>query len=88
MEVLQRSEETYWETDRLMSTTGQLPFINIDLSYNVGGRQYGKLLVHWMHVYVKVKLIMLVIERAQWPKQACQARQASVCLGYSECGES
>lgn len=24
------------------------------------------------------------IERAQWPKQACQPKQASTCQGYSE----
>lgn len=34
----------------------------MDLSYDVGRLQYGQwgmLLVHWMHVYVKVNLIML-----------------------------
>lgn len=28
------------------------------------------------------------IERAQWPKQACQPRQASICQGYSEWRQS
>lgn len=26
------------------------------------------------------------IERAQWPKQACQPRQASICQGYKARG--
>lgn len=59
----------------------------MDLSYDVGRRQcglWGMLLVHWMHVYVKVNLIMLIQKEHGVPKQARQPGPASICAGYSE----
>ena len=47
-----------------------------------------KLLVHWMLCLCKGQPYYVDIGRAQWPKQACQPRQASICQGYGERGQS
>lgn len=63
----------------------------IDLPYDVRRQQYrkwggatcslGACLCKGQPYYVDK-------ERAQWPKQACQLRQVSICQGYSKRKES
>lgn len=59
----------------------------MDLPYDVGGRQcrkWGMQLVHWVHVYVKVNLIMLIKkEHSGLNKPVYLSKQISVRVKVS-----
>lgn len=56
----------------------------MDLSYNVGVWNMGGATYSLDACLYKGQPYYVDIERAQWPKQACQPKQAGICQGYRE----